>query len=50
MTEDMAKMACGREIRTAGFVLAGDETSPIYMCNYKKFLVEKGKVTKYVEQ
>jgi len=49
MTEEMAKMACGRTIRTAGFVLTDGESSPIYLCHYKKFLVEKGKVTKYVE-
>lgn len=49
MTEEMAKMTCGRDIRTAGFVLSGGDTSPIYLCHYKKFLVENGKVTKYVE-
>ena len=51
MTEEMAKMACGRQIKPTGSVPSpsSDETSSIYECNCEKFLVEKGKVTKYIE-
>jgi len=51
MTEDMARLACGGEMKATGFILSssGEETSTIYECGNKKFLVEKGKVTKYID-
>jgi hypothetical protein len=48
MTEEMALLACGVSAKRAGAVLAGDAVSPIYQCGDRKFLVEGGKVTKYL--
>ena len=52
MGEDMAKLACGRSIRAIGLVIAdpGGELSTIYDCSGQRFLVEKGKVTKFVDR
>jgi hypothetical protein len=56
MTEDMVKLACvdsmvNGELQGEGFVISpsGEEVSPIYKCSGRKFIVEKGKVTKYVD-
>ena len=55
MTSDMAQLACAGRMIPSGAILsqspAGDELSIIYACEgkYQRFLVEKGKVTKYVE-
>lgn len=55
MTEEMVKLACvnsmvGGKLQEDGFVLSlsGSEISTIYKCSGKRFLIEKGKVTKYV--
>jgi hypothetical protein len=56
MTEEMVKLACVEsmvdgKLQEKGFVLSpsGDEMSPICECSGKKFILEKGKVTKYVD-
>lgn len=48
MTEEMARFACGPALERSGAVLSGGTVSPIYKCGNKRFLVEGGKVTKYV--
>jgi len=52
MTETQAKMACGSEIEAVGFQITAnsDDVSTIYECGKWRFLVEKGKVTKYVDR
>ena len=51
MTEEMAKLACGRGIKPVGSLAPppSDETSSIFECGCDKVLVEKGKLTKYIE-
>jgi hypothetical protein len=54
MTEEMAKVACGKDLVKSGLILDmshPDESSPIYTCpeNRTRFLVRKGVVSKYVE-
>lgn len=50
MTEEMATLACGERMPKTGFVVSGDqEIGTIYACNGKQFLVDKGKVTRYIE-
>jgi hypothetical protein len=50
MSKTMAEMACGKELTQTGAILstAGD-AAPIFSCGPQKFLVENGKVTKYLE-
>lgn len=52
MTGEMAEVACGREMKVIGFVLppSGAGTSAIYECNKRRFLLEKGTVTKFVDE
>jgi hypothetical protein len=50
MTQQMAEYACGGGMEEAGVAL--DDSGGVatfYECHDRKFLVEKGKVTKYVE-
>lgn len=55
MTEDMVNLACvdsmaGEKLQSEGFVISpsGDEVSTIYKCSGKRFIIEKGKVTRFV--
>jgi hypothetical protein len=57
MSEEMVKLACVSsmvrgELVKAGFVISatGNEVSTIYKCSDKKFIIEKGKVTRYVSE
>ncbi len=48
MTAAMAALACGPELESVGNVVSGNTVSPIYECRDRRFLVENGKVTRYV--
>jgi len=49
MTHEMANVACGENLVEAGAVLSATGSATIYQGCSTKFLVDGGKVTKYVE-
>jgi hypothetical protein len=49
MTLEMAKVACGEDLLEIGAILSQTSTATIYKGCGTKFLVDGGKVTKYVE-
>ncbi len=50
MSTTMAALACGEELEEAGAILStAGAVAPILSCGRQRFLVENGKVTKYVE-
>jgi hypothetical protein len=47
MTKEMLDVACGIGLVQVGYVLSDGQSSDVYECNGRKFLVRDGKVTKY---
>lgn len=50
MTEDQARVACGANLSRAGVVLSSpDGSGVIYSCGGRKYLINNGKVIKFVQ-
>lgn len=49
MTQDMVQAACGSGLKWVGAVIEGS-VALMYECHDKRFLMDSGKVTKYVEK
>ncbi len=47
MTKEMLDVACGIDLVQVGYVLSDGQSSDVYKCNGRKFLVRDDKVTKY---